>query len=88
MRNYPDTEHEYKGFRILGRSRWTEGGYVLGGRHYKEGGPTRNYWIVKPDGYMLWPKGQVIPRLKDAKDLVDDHLKRKAEEDEKVINQG
>jgi hypothetical protein len=74
MRIIKSTEHSYRGFRLLGRYTTTSGGWVLGGRHYREGGITRNYWIVK-DGIRYFP-GSLISTLKDAKELVDDIINR------------
>lgn len=70
--DFKKTEHLYKGYRLLGRQYRTHGGYVLGGRHFIEGGTKRNYLIVK--GGMQYCKGCIFERLKDAKRFIDEHL--------------
>lgn len=69
MRVFKDTEHKYKEFTIKGRQIRTQGGYVLGGRHFVEGGFKRNYIIVK-DNLRYYPSS-IIGTLKDAKEIVD-----------------
>lgn len=74
IRDFKKTEHKYKGFEIKGRQVRTQGGWVLGGRHFVEGGSKRNYLIVK-DG-MQYYKGCLISTLKDAKEIVDELLNK------------
>ncbi len=74
--NIKETKHTYKGFVIIGTTRLTEGGYVLGGRHFVEGGIKRNYNIKKNDRYVFNPN-EIIETLKFAKEEIDDYIKRK-----------
>lgn len=73
--NLKETKHNYKDFVIVGSQRSTSGGYVLGGRHYVEGGITRNYHVIK-DGKYFFNPNNIIERLKDAKEQIDDYLAR------------
>lgn len=78
---FPDikeTKHEYRGYTIIGSTIRTQGGYVLGGRHFKEGGLKRNYNIMK-DGRYIFSKNEIIERLKHAKEEIDDYIQRKSE---------
>lgn len=70
-----DSKHTYRGFTILGRTFRSTGGYVLGGRHFVEGGEKRTYKIVK-DGYYVINPSCIISTLKDAKIEVDEYIKR------------
>jgi hypothetical protein len=72
--DFKKTEHPYKGFKIMGGQVSTQGGYVLGGRHFVEGGFQRNYRIIKDNRQYYC--GCIISRLKDAKEIVDDLLKK------------
>ena len=70
------TTHKYKGFLIHGDQVKSPGGYVLGGRHFIEGGIKRNYVITKNDKCIFNP-GTIISKLKDAKEEIDEYLIRK-----------
>lgn len=70
------TTHNYKGFVIQGTQRRTEGGYVLGGRHFVEGGITRQY-TVKKDGKYIWNPNDIFGKLTHVKEEIDDYIKRK-----------
>jgi len=76
--DFKKTEHKYKGFLIKGDQYNTSGGYVLGGRYYVEGGIARNYHILK-DGKFVFNPNNIIEKLQDAKEMIDDYLKRKNE---------
>ena len=71
-----ETKHNYKGYEIIGTSRISLGGYVLGGRHFIEGGIKRNY-NVKKDGKFIFSPNDIIETLKSAKQEVDEYLTRK-----------
>jgi hypothetical protein len=72
--DFKKTEHTYRGYHIKGRQVRTQGEYVLGGRHYVEGGIKRNYLIVKDN--RQYYSGCIISSLKEAKEIVDDLIKR------------
>lgn len=76
MRDIKNTEHFYKGYKIIGTSYLSSGGYVLGGRHFVEGGLKRTYRIIKDGKYVFHP-GDIIETLKYAKELIDDHIIKK-----------
>lgn len=73
------TKHNYKGFEIIGTSYVSSGGYVLGGRHFVEGGIKRNY-NIKKDGKFIFNPHNIIETLKFAKEEIDDYLKRKKQQ--------
>lgn len=79
IRDIKDSRHLYRGFEILGTYRRTEGGWVLGGRHYKEGGIKRNYNIKLNGKYFIHPD-MIYETLKDAKDEIDQYYKQKGDE--------
>lgn len=68
-----ETKHHYKGFDIIGTHYISEGGYVLGGRHFVEVGFKRNYNIMKNGKYVINPN-YIFERLKDAKEEIDEYL--------------
>lgn len=70
IRTFKETKHSYKGYEIIGSSRQTEGGYVLGGRHYKEGGSKRNYNIKKDGKFRISPN-EILETLREAKEFID-----------------
>ena len=76
MRAIKSTEHKYKGFEIKGRQYNTSGGYTLHGRHYREGGIARCYFIVNGD--IRYFAGSLITSLKDAKECVDRLIKKQS----------
>ena len=65
-----NTFHKYKGYDIIGSTRNTIGGWVLGGRHYIEGGVKRNY-NIKKDGKFVANPNDIFEQLKHAKAYVD-----------------
>ena len=65
-----DTKHHYRGYDILGTTYQTSGGYVLGGRHFVEGGVARNYNITKDGKYVINPN-TIYEKLYHAKEEVD-----------------
>jgi 8-oxo-dGTP pyrophosphatase MutT (NUDIX family) len=75
MQNIKNTSHNYKGYVISGVSYATSGGWVLGGRHFREGGVKRTYRISK-DGHFKIHPSLLIHSLKDAKDMIDEILKK------------
>lgn len=72
--NLKKTIHHYKGFEIHGTQRRTSGGYVLGGRHFVEGGIARTYVITKDGKYIF--NSCVIEKLKYAKEEIDQYIQR------------
>ena len=71
---YPkDTKHNYRGFEIIGTAYESEGGYVLGGRHYVEGGFKRNY-NIKFNGKFVYNPNNIIELLRYAKETIDEYL--------------
>lgn len=73
IRDIKETKHNYKGYEIIGSSRLTEGGWVLGGRHYIEGGLKRNYNIKKDGKFRISPN-EIFETLKETKEFIDNHL--------------
>lgn len=73
--DFKKTTHKYKGFVIHGTQYNSCGGYVLAGRHFVEGGIKRNYTMTK-DGRYIFNPNQITERLKDAKEQIDDYIKR------------
>lgn len=71
-----ETKHNYRGYEIIGTVYQSSGGYVLGGRHFVEGGLKRNYNIKKDDRYVINPN-VIFERLKDAKQEVDRLIEHK-----------
>lgn len=71
-----DTNHTYKSYEILGRTRITQGGWVLGGRHYVEGGVKRNYQIKK-DGKFVTNPNDIFEQLKHAKEYIDEVISKR-----------
>lgn len=71
-----DTHHKYKGYDILGSTRITQGGWVLGGRHYVEGGIKRNYQIKKDGKYTVNPN-DIFEKLKHAKEYIDEIISKR-----------
>jgi hypothetical protein len=71
-----NTNHTYKGYQILGRTRITQGGWVLGGRHYVEGGVKRNYQIKK-DGKFVVNPNDIFEQLKHAKEYIDEVISKR-----------
>jgi len=67
------TKHNYKGFTIIGTQYRTSGGYVLGGRHFVEGGIARNYNVLK-DGKYIFSPNDLLTTLKDAKEEIDRYI--------------
>lgn len=65
-----NTIHKYKGYEILGSTRIIQGGWVLGGRHYIEGGIKRNYQIKKEGKHVVNPN-DIFEQLKHAKEYID-----------------
>lgn len=62
------TKHPYKGFKILGS-------------HYTDPpkyGKKRTYLILKDDEYVFSPE-IIIPKLKDAKGMVDEIIENSGE---------
>jgi len=70
-----DTHHKYKGYDILGSTRITQGGWVLGGRHYVEGGIKRNYQIKK-DGKFVVNPNDIFEKLNHAKEYIDEIISK------------
>lgn len=68
-----ETTHSYKGYEIVGTHYLSEGGWVLGGRHYAEGGLKRNY-NIKKDGKLKVNPNNIFEKLKHAKEFIDEHL--------------
>jgi hypothetical protein len=68
-----DTKHIYKGFEVIGTSYNSVGGWVLGGRHYVEGGVKRNYNIKKKGVFVINPS-MIFSKLKYAKEYIDEYL--------------
>ena len=62
--------HKYKGFEIVKSSYVSSGGYVLGGRHFIEGGVKTNY-NIKYNGKYVIHKDVIFDKLKYAKDEID-----------------
>jgi hypothetical protein len=73
MRLIKDTSHTYKGFEIIGTTYNSQGGWVLGGRHYVEGGIKRNYNIKKDGRFVIHPSA-IFETLKFTKQYIDEYL--------------
>lgn len=73
MKLIKDTAHSYKGFEIIGTTYNSSGGWVLGGRHYVEGGLKRNYNIKKDGCFMINPS-VILETLKYTKEYIDEYL--------------
>lgn len=69
-----ETLHKYKGYEIIGTTYTSCGGYVLGGRHFVEGGVKRNYNIKKDGRFVINPKC-IFEKLTHAKDEIDRLIK-------------
>ena len=65
-----DTTHFYKGYEIIGTFYISSGGWVLGGRHFINGGVKRNY-NIKKDGRYIFHTDQIIEKLNYAKEEID-----------------
>lgn len=68
-----DTRHIYKGYEIIGTHFFSSGGYVLGGRHFVDGGVKRNYNIKKDGKFRINPN-TIFATLKDTKEYIDEFL--------------
>lgn len=68
-----ETKHNYKGYEIIGTHYISSGGWVLGGRHYAEGGIKRNYNIKKGGKFRVHPN-EIFEKLSDAKWFIDEIL--------------
>lgn len=68
-----ETKHSYKDYEIIGTHYESSGGWVLGGRYYKEGGTKRNYNIRK-DGKLVVHPSTIFEKLSHAKEFIDDVL--------------
>ena len=71
------TTHNYRGFTIHGTQYKTCGGYVLGGRHFVEGGIARNY-NVKKDGRYIFNPNDLLTTLKFTKEEIDRYITSKS----------
>ena len=65
-----ETKHSYKGYDIIGTTYISSGNWVLGGRHFIEGGIKRNYNIKKDGKYVVNPY-IIFETLKFAKEEID-----------------
>lgn len=70
-----ETKHSYRGYEIIGTTFVSDGGYVLYGRHFVEGGLKRNYNIKKNGKYVYHPD-TIFEKLKHAKEEIDDIINR------------
>ena len=73
LRTFKETKHNYKGYEIIGTTYLSSGGWVLGGRHYVEGGTKRNYNIKKDGKFRVGP-GNIFEKLSYAKEFIDEQL--------------
>ncbi len=78
MKEIKDTVHYYKGFEIIGTYIFTLGGWVLGGRYYKEGGIKRNY-NIKYNGKFARHPDTIYETLKEVKEEIDKAIEKRNE---------
>ena len=85
MKLIKDTKLLYRGYEIYGGTYISSGNWVLGGRHFKEGGLKRTYRIQKDGVFSIHPSC-LITTLGYAKEMIDELIKKS--EEPKLFKEG